>query len=182
MPLTPNAAACKRTGKGTEVEYQPACEANPSVPDYATDGSSADWVNVGCLFGVQPPGITYDTVTGETCLNETAAPTSELGDIQADNPTFTFPFCPDDADYQLLEDIATAGSCLLIRFTYPGGQEHFFFGFIQSMIPDEIDRNTFMRTPVTLLRTSSIYRLPASIPATGDFDCASCRETSGSGS
>ena len=181
MALTATQAACKRTGKGTEVEFQAAC--TDVTADYVVSSGSAEWVNAGCLFGVQPPGTSFDTVTGETCLNEAATPTAELGDVQADSPSFTFPFCPDDAEYQMVEDWALAGQCMLFKFTYPGGQEHFFFGFFQTVVPDEIDRNTFMRTPVTLLRTSDVYRGEGDVPATGDFDCASCRTSAaGSGS
>lgn len=186
---------CKRTGKGTIVSIQRACSADPTVADYncssiqdETAGSSAvclenaEWLNLGCLFSVQPPSIAFDTVTGEQCLKETGAPTTELGDVQDDNPSFTVPFCPDDPEYQMLEDGCLAGTCFLIKFQYPGTDVvtgnppvELFFGFILSVEPDEINRNDFMQSTITILRSSGIYNSCNTMPTAGAFDCASCR-------
>lgn len=183
MAITQRTAACKRTGKGTEVAFQKACTDTGTVDFDPTASNTAGWMVVGCLFGVQPPGVSYDTITGEQCLSEGAVPTTELGDIQADNPTFTVPFCPDDEMYCNMVDYAECGECMLFCFSYPGGARDFFFARIQEMTPDEISRDDFSRTTITLLRTSQVWRSKTDadtldIPTSDDgFDCDSCRDT-----
>ena len=160
-------AAERRLGKGTTVDLQVCI---PIVLD-------GPWLSMGCHFGVQPPSCQWDSITGEQCLEDTDQPTTDLGDLQADNPTFTTIFdAGDDEVYQMLEDWCASSECILFRYTYNGGATHFFYARIQNLVPDEIERNTFMRTVATLLRTSKVYRTFAEVPTDTNFSCSTCRE------
>lgn len=165
----------KRIGKGTTIDFQPCSETVPGTVD--TDLSdSGPWVNLGCTFDVQPPSCQWDSITGEQCLEDTDQPASELGDIQEDNPSFTPPFDPGDSEYQLLEDFCSSNECIAFRYTYAGGARHYFYGRIKSLVPDNIERNTFMRAPITIMRTSLVYRAFGDVPTGTNFSCTSCRE------
>lgn len=168
----------RRLGKGTTVHVQPCTDDGGGPPPLVTTdlGEPGNWITLGCHFDVKPPAINWDTVTGEQCLEDTDQPTVDLGDLQADNPSMTPPFDPADTEYQLLEDWAAAGTCLAFKFTYPDGSKHYFYGKIQTLEPDNVERNTFMRTPVTILRTSKIYRADTDVPTGANFSCSTCRE------
>ena len=168
----------RRLGKGTTVHMQPCTDDGTGPPASVTTdlSDSGPWVSMGCHFGVQPPSCQWDSITGEACLEDVDQPTTDLGDLQADNPTFTPPFDPADAEYQLLEDWCASAECVAFRFTYPDGSRHYFYGKIQNLVPDEIERNTFMRAVVTILRTSKVYRVFGDVPTAVNFSCSTCRE------
>jgi hypothetical protein len=169
--------ATKRIGKGTTVHVQPCTDDGGNPPSVTTDlTDTGPWVTLGCHFDVKPPSCSYDTITGDACLEDEDEPSTELGNAQADNPSFTPPFDPGDAEYQLLEDWCSTSECIAVRFTYPDDSRHYFYARIQTMEPDNIERNTFMRTPITLLRTSKFYRTDVAVPTGLNFSCSTCRE------
>lgn len=186
---------CKRTGKGSQVAIQRPCTTTATTGtntgeteellEAVIENDNAAWLEIPCVFSIQPPGNSFDNITGEQCLNEEGNPTTDLGDLQADNPSVTVPFCKDDPAYQALVEASTCGECLLICYRYgknaEGGQD-LFFAKIQDFTPEEIQRTEFMRTSITFLRTSPVWSTMADLEdattaadGTVAFDCGACR-------
>lgn len=194
------------TGRGTKVKMQPCVDnstlscntnftlingvcvhdtdpiANPDEVPTCTPGTLMDttpagpWVSVACTYEVTPPGIEYDTTTGELCLDDSGAPPVELGDESEDNPGFVNPFAKTDAEFQLMRGWSKAETCLLFWFEYSDGGHDFFYGQIKVNRGQTINRTDFMKNDVTLLRTSEIYDIDTDVPVDCNFSCTQCTE------
>lgn len=177
--------ADKILGKGTTVDFQLCTDDFPADPTSRTNDltTGGPWLTLGCTFDLQPPSCQWDSIEGEQCLEDADEPSQELGNIQEDNPSFTAPFDPGDTEYELLRTWCSGNDCVWWRFTYPNGEIHIFSGRIKSLVPDNVERDTFMRSVVTLLRTSLVYVNGEGALPTPDADsppalwsCTTCRE------
>lgn len=166
---------CKVTGNQTLVRVtlptaNHTCPAGSGTPTINTSFLS-EFSAVACVYGLTPPGINYDTETDDECLGDAGAPATDLGTQQADTIEITVAFCPGatagfaagESVYQWFYERAFNGDELIFQLAYApnatsGGKEiHYFFcGKIQTIKPDAIEKRTFMRAPITILRTSDV--------------------------
>jgi hypothetical protein len=156
---------CQLTGKNTEVYLKLATEPVGS------------YVMQGCIFTGNGPGIEYDTIVGEQCLNSAGDPTTSIGSVQADEVTFTTGYCPGSTEYTQLETWAKAGTAISVKLEFPQilefiniteepdktiAPQQTFDGVIRVMKPQGIERDSFMKADVTVLRTSDWTTVDAS--------------------
>jgi len=133
----------KQTGNGIIIE--------------ARETGVGDYEAVGCIYGVQPSGIEYDTVVDEQCLDETGTPATELGDPQASESIFTHSYFPGGSSTEKLRGWAYNRTLCDWRIVYPSniscaaGVIEQFKGRIRVFQPAEATKTEFMRVPVTVL-------------------------------
>lgn len=137
--------SCKMTGNGVLIE---AKESNAPGATYEA---------IGCIYAATPPGLTYATVTAEQCLDETGTPSTDLGDAEASESTFTHAYCPGGAKTELIRQWANDKTLVDWRIRYPAsvnctiGVVENFKGRIRVFAPSEISKTEFMKLPVTIL-------------------------------
>lgn len=137
----------KYIGTGTKLEYE-----NPAD----------QWNEITCLQSIQPPGIEYDTVETELCLNDTTSTASEVssGDPVTSEVPFTAYLDPGDVEHKALEDLAKSQATVNWRITYPNASVQAFPGFLRSYVTQTISRRDYIMADGVIVRTGDITYTP----------------------
>lgn len=169
---------CKFTGNLTQIrviepDINHFCNGT-AVPTIGADISAFTAQTIACVYNFTPPGITYDTTTDDECIGDASTPATDLGTQQADVVSLEIAFCPGanpgfgvgESIYQWLFDRAQAADPLIFMIAYPPNPavaaapdkelHHFFCGKVQTIKPASVEKRTFMRLPVEILRSSDI--------------------------
>lgn len=118
----------------------------------------ATFDTITCIFNVTPPGISYETIETEQCLDESGVSASDLGTEQTDEIPFTMAYDPGDSVTDTLRTWALNKNEQEYRLEYSSGYRDKFNAKILSYKGQSITKSDFMRLDVVLLRTGAVTR------------------------
>lgn len=120
--------------------------------------ASGQYVEVGCVVDVTPPGVEWENVESEMCLGDltSTTPESSPGDPTVDEVSFTGFFEPGSTEDVLLRAVAAGLATRTWRLTYPNATTDTFDGYLRRYKPQSITRKEYMKVEGIIVRTGAI--------------------------